>query len=119
MRFIPSPHPDPVLATLECTIDLLHRNSIFSGIALLYAKMILEMIICIVVVGVIAYIADEASQPKIGLPRIGANPGPFNILKWWARWNWVQDGHKDVIQAYAEVCHFTFEPPIWRSNPRC
>lgn len=45
------------------------------------ARMVLETIFCIVVVGVIAHVVDEVSQPKIGLPRIGAKPGPFNLLK--------------------------------------
>lgn len=74
--------------------------------------MILETVICIAVAVVIAHIVDEVSQPKIALPRIGANPGPFNLLKWWARWKWVQHGHDDVVRAYAKVRYLPFEPPI-------
>ncbi|KUI72796.1 Ent-kaurene oxidase [Cytospora mali] len=64
--------------------------------------MLLEIAVFILVTGILISIIDEYFQPKTGLPRVGTDPGPLNLLKWWARWNWLQHGHEDVIRTYEQ-----------------
>lgn len=68
------------------------------------AIMLLEVVIFIVTSCISVFIFDEIShQVKSDLPRIGKNPGPFNLFKWWARWDWLQRGHEDIKRAYTQV----------------
>lgn len=74
--------------------------------ALIIHVMIFEAIVFLVATALIAVIIDEQTEPKTSLPRVGSDPGPFNLLKWWARWKWLQHGHENVVQAYEKVYKF-------------
>lgn len=65
--------------------------------------MFFEITVSIVITLIFTYIIDELLQPKTSLPRVGTDPGPLNVLKWWARWKWLKRGHEDVIQTYGQV----------------
>lgn len=74
--------------------------------ALIIHVMIFEAIVFLVATALIAVIIDEQTEPKTSLPRVGSDPGPFNLLKWWARWKWLQHGHENVVRAYETVYEF-------------
>ncbi|KAH9906752.1 cytochrome P450 [Xylariomycetidae sp. FL2044] len=64
--------------------------------------MLFEIVALLAAACALVIVTNNARKPAIAVPRVGSNPGPFGLRKWFARWDWYKHCHDHMRRRYEQ-----------------